>query len=225
MRSPGRTMNLRPSTSPGATRALGAFAASLGLLTAACGGTIVSGDSFENEEGGSSSVGGGANQGGASTSAPAVAMSRARLDVLWDEYWETHGEGDTGSSGSGSGDDLDPNDLFIQLSDMGTSCSSPHVELPCGGHWSVTLGIPPALQAVGVYDLESDALTRYSSMWETGAPNSNSPGDCPAGGGSLFGGTLEILAIDADTVRFRLTMEPTFDGNDPSGEYTAPRCD
>jgi hypothetical protein len=153
----------------------------------------------------------------------AVAMTRAQLDVLWDEYWANQ-TGSTGvSTGSGGGDDLDPNDLFVLISDLGASCQSPTTELSCGGHWSVSLAIPPVLQQVGVYDLEDPLLQLYSYMSETGQPYSPDPQDCSFGGGSLGSGTLEILSITPDAIHIRLTADSFFDA-DPSGEYSASRC-
>ncbi|WP_437523084.1 hypothetical protein WME79_33295 [Sorangium sp. So ce726] len=170
---------------------------------------------------GSGSSGGDAVPGDA---LPAVALTRAQLDVLWDRYWESQGDvgGSTGSGG-GDGPALDPNDLFLHASDLGVSCGSPTTRLTCGGHWELSLALPSAYQQVGVYDLEDPALIAYSYMSETGEPNSPRPDDCSGGGGSFGPGTLEILSIDEAEVRFRLTMGSPWD-TDPSGEYTAPRC-
>jgi len=151
---------------------------------------------------------------------PAVAHTRAQIDVLWEEYWEQHGGGGF-TSGSSGGTPLDPNDLLLRASDVGVSCGSPTVELDCGSHWQVTLVLPPALQQVGLYDLSSDALVQYSSMSETG-PDEGSD-ECWGGGGSIGAGTLEITAIDATQVDFVLTVDDAFD-SDPSGTYSAPRC-
>ena len=130
-----------------------------------------------------------------------------------------------GSSGSTGGGDLDPNDLFLHFSDMGVSCSSPTVDLPCGVHYQVNIVLPPALQQVGTYDLEDPLLVAYSSMSETGEANSSAdPKDCSWGGGSLGPGTLEILSIDESSVHFKLTLSSGIWSSDPSGEYTAPRC-
>ncbi len=153
----------------------------------------------------------------------AVALTRAQNDILWEEYWSTHDP--SGSSSSGGGGNLNPNDLFLRLSDLGASCQSPTTELTCGGHWQLSLVLPPALQQVGVYDLESAELTAYSYMSEMGQPNSPAPEDCPWGGGSTGPGTLEILAIDETEVHFKVQFAGGgIWSSDPSGEYTALRC-
>lgn len=179
-----------------------------------------SGEGGSTGHAGSGGSGGGADPG---EPLPAVALTRAQLDVLWDEYWDS--QGDVGTSGSTGGGDaeLDPTDLFLRASDLGVSCGSPTTQLTCGGHWQLSIGLPSAFQHVGVYDLEDPALVRYSMMSETGELNSSLPDDCPWGGGSIGRGTLEILAIDEAEVRFRVTLGSFWDA-DPSGEYTAPRC-
>ena len=70
------------------------------MLLAACG-SIVSdgggtGSSNETPTGGTGGDGDGGGEGGSGggivtpPSTPAVAMTRAKLDQLWDEYWQTH---------------------------------------------------------------------------------------------------------------------------------------
>jgi hypothetical protein len=174
-----------------------------------------------DESGSVDPVGSGGSGGGAALTA--VALTRAQMDVLWEQYWESRGD-ITGSSGSGGpAPELDPNDLFLRASDLGVSCGSPTTDLSCGGHWQVHIVLPTAYQQVGVYDLNDSVIGLYSSMSETGQPYSPQPDDCPWGGGSFGPGTLEILAIDSAEVRFRLTMGSLWE-SDPSGEYTAPRC-
>lgn len=151
---------------------------------------------------------------------PAVALTRGQLDVLWDEYWDEH-DSSGSTSGSSGGDPLDPNDLVLHFSDLGVSCGSPTVELPCGSHWQVYVTLPPALQQVGVYDLEDPQITAYSVMTETGPDRGGN--ECWGGGGPLPGGTIEITAISATQVDFVLTAVNAFD-SDPSGTYSAPRC-
>jgi hypothetical protein len=153
-----------------------------------------------------------------------VAMTRAQNEAAWDAYWAAHPT-QSGSAVSSGGGGLDPNDLFLLASDLGSACGSPTTDLTCGGHWSFAIVLPPSLQAVGVYDLNDPALVQYSTMSETGQPyGMGGDPDCSWGGGSFVGGgTLEILSIDASAVHYRLTMSNPFEV-DPSGEYTAPRC-
>jgi hypothetical protein len=197
----------------------------LALHLAACGSQIVDpscGDDCEENGSGAFQTDPSDPSGPGGTIA--VAMSRARSDALWDEYWASHDEG--GSSGSsGGGDELNPADLFLKISDMGTSCQAAHTDLPCGSHWSANIVLPPALQSVGVYDLEDPSLVHYSSISETGPGDASDPDSCWWGGGSLGSGSIEILSIDAREVRFRLALTNGLADADPSGEYVAPRCD
>lgn len=208
----------------------------LPVLLAACGNYVVQGGGDEKKAhegtGGNAGNGGTGGTGGAggntssSGSNPdpgliAVALTRAQLDVLWDEYWANHDP--SGSSSSvGGGPALNPNDLFLRASDLGASCDSPSTDLTCGGHWQLSIALPPEMQQVGVYDLEDPAILAYSYMSETGEQNSPNPEDCPWGGGSLGAGTLEILSIDENEVHFRVELE--YWNANPSGEYIAPRC-
>lgn len=172
---------------------------------------------------GSGGAGGGTDPGELT---PAVAMTRAQRDALAEEYW-AQVERETGSvtsTGTGGSVELDPNDLMVEISDVGVACNVFAPSLPCGGHWRMGFTLPAAYQQVGVYDLNDFALG--VSVFETGAPYAPQPGACPMGGGSFISpGTLEILAIDDVEVRFRLTTADLFfEGGNPSGEYTAPRC-
>lgn len=196
----------------------------LGLgMTAGCGSTI-NGSSGDEGGGGSegspttSGLGGGTSSSTAPTMS-AMALTRAQRDALWEE----ENGGDTASSSSAGG--LDPNDLFLMASDVGVSCGEAYVDLPCGFHWSVGIGVPPALQAVGVYPLDGAELSQYSLRSETSALHDDpqGPDDCAVGFGPLSG-TLEILAIDETAVHFRLTVSDDLWDTDPSGEYVAPRC-
>lgn len=190
------------------------------ILLAACG-TVVSGGGGSGDPSLNSSTGDSPDD----QVRPAVAYTRAQNDILWDEYWASQGSSGGGSTSGGSGgDNLDPNDLFLRISDLGVTCSSPTTELSCGGHYQLTLVLPPVLQKVGVYDLEDPQLVAYSSMSETGDLNSADPEDCPWGGGSLGQGSVEIISINDTDVRFKVSMGGSLWSNDPSGEYTALRC-
>ena len=148
---------------------------------------------------------------------PYPMATRAQLDALY------AADPEFGTSGSTTGDplDLNPADLFLEVSDLGPVCTSAHTLLSCGGHWALTIALPPESQAVGVYDLED---LWYSSMSETTELNSARPDDCGWGGGTIGSGTIEVLAIDESEVRFRVDMHDSLWTGNPNGEYTAIRC-
>ncbi len=166
---------------------------------------------------------GGQDSGGAradgGTSGMATAITRAQLDLLRDN-------GDDGSSDDGfDGDNgLDPNDLFLRVASLGSSCDESFAALECGGHWALSIALPPQAQAVGVYDLEDAGISRYSGKSETSELQSDDPDDCAWGDGSIGPGTIEVLAIDDEQVRFRVQLEPLAWGGNPNGEYIALRC-
>ena len=189
------------------------------ILLAACG-TVVSGGGGSGDPSLNSSTGDSPDD----QVRPAVAYTRAQNDILWDEYWASQGSSSGSTSGSSGGANLDPNDLFLRVSDLGVACTSPTTELSCGGHYQLTVVLPPALQKVGVYDLEDQQLIAYSYMSETGDLNSADPNDCPWGGGSLGQGTVEIISIDDNEVRFKVDMGGSIWSTDPSGDFVAPRC-
>ena len=187
------------------------------LLLAACSNVVIT-DDDSGESSSVSGVGGSTSTGPAAPTLPAVALTRAQDDVLW-EQWESTYNPSGSSGGTGGGPALDPNDLFLRVSDQGVSCGSPRTELSCGGHWELSLVLPTALQQVGVYDLQD------SFLWETNAVRSSHPNDCSWDGGRAPKSTFEILSIDATAVHFRVTATDgeIWDTN-PSGDYTAPRC-
>ncbi|WP_433926505.1 hypothetical protein AB3662_26665 [Sorangium cellulosum] len=216
------------------TRFISTLGVLVPLLLTACDVTFIDGgtndggatdpDDPSGEDGSAGHAGCGGSDGGAvpGEPLPAIALTRAQQDVLWDEYWAS--QDDVGAGSTGSGDvALDPNDLFLRVSDLGESCGAPMARLTCGGHWEMRLVLPSAYQRVGVYDLEDPGLMYYSGMSVTGEPHAPGSDECGGGGGSIGPGTLEILAIDEAEVRFRVTFNGFWDV-DPSGEYTAPRC-
>jgi hypothetical protein len=126
-----------------------------------------------------------------------------------------------GSSGTTGGGELDPGTIFVTLSDQPLVCADPNAALQCGGHWEVTLVIPPEFQSPGIYNLLGQDVRGNS--FETGADGNQ---DCSFGGGS-FDATFEIFAVDDNTVSGRLChVNSFFSVPTPSleGSFSAPRC-
>ncbi len=196
------------------------------FLLVACGSVVTDGggSTTGNNTTSGDPADGGAGDANPADVHPAVSLTRAQNDALWDAYWASQNPSGSTSGTSGGGEDLDPNDLFLHLSDLGVSCGSPTVELPCGSHYELSLVLPPAYQQVGIYDLEDPQLVAYSIMTESGELNSGDPKDCPWGGGTPGPGSLEIISIDETEVKFKLSFTNASWDVDPSGEYTAPRC-
>jgi hypothetical protein len=134
------------------------------------------------------------------------------------------GGGDTGGSGSTSastsdGGDTDPDTLFIRLGTEPLACG----ETPTYAcdNWRVSISIPPQYQEPGIYDLDdTDISVTYSIQ---GPPSAEDPEDCFFGGGGGFGGTLEIFAIDDDTVHGAFCSDELTEVM-VDGMFTAQRC-
>lgn len=183
------------------------------------------GDTDTGGTGGTSGSGvvGSASTGPAEPTLPAVTLTRAQEEALRIPYGSTD-DPSVPAIDTSSGAPFDPDDLFLHISDVGASCGSPIADLPCGGHWSLTLMLGKPIRQAGVYDLESPELHNYSYISETGAASSSDPSDCSVGALKPFRGTLEILSIDATAVHFRLTAKDGLKETNLSGEYSAPRC-
>jgi hypothetical protein len=128
--------------------------------------------------------------------------------------------GTGGVSSSTGGSTVDPNTLFLFVSNGAQSCLDPHAQpAGCAARYQVSISLPPALQAVGTYPLKDIG---FVSLTEPGGP-----GSCAGGGGSYWDGTIDITAIDGANVTFTLagTAGVFFNpGTTADGTYTAKRC-
>lgn len=122
-----------------------------------------------------------------------------------------------------TGEDDDPNLIYIRFSDLPFTCADPHDRVNCGHHWDLSVRIPSAFQAPGLYAFSWEGPHAFG--YESG-PDVGQGDDCD-GGGSVAKGTLEILAIDDDKITGRL-CGVTWNGLDNSfaleGTFVAPRC-
>lgn len=128
---------------------------------------------------------------------------------------------DDPSTGGGDGGQVDPGTIFVTLTDQPLVCMDPEASPQCGGHWGLTIAIPPELQSPGVYSLLGQDV--HGNAFETGNEDGQ---DCSLGGGS-FDAVFEILSLDESTVEGRLChVKPFFSNQVPSleGSFSAPRC-
>jgi hypothetical protein len=130
---------------------------------------------------------------------------------------------DAGPDGT-TGDDDDPNLLYVRFSDQTFTCADPHDRLACGHHWELSLRIPSAFQTPGLYSLQFADVQPHAFGLETGADFGSD--ECDGGGGMAMG-TLQVIAIDEDKVVGRLChvhwwgLDNEFDLD---GSFIAPRC-
>jgi len=137
-------------------------------------------------------------------------------------YPGTGGTGGYGGWTDGCGGN--PGMLTLQIGDPAPTCGDPQISSACGGHFGVSIGIPPELQMPGAIPLSTPSLSTFFS--ETGAEYAGDPSSCPGGGGSFVSGTLVIQSIDAASVSFTLQGTQPFLLGAPSadGAYVVPRC-
>lgn len=207
---------------------LGAISIVACFLMAACGSTVVGGGSggtggnttttVASSSGNGSGMGGQGGNGGSGTAGGNPGSSNA-ISMLYSELKSPDPASGTSVGSTSGGGGPDPNTLYIAISDTAQDCDNPYAAEPCGDHYKVMLGIPPALQAVGIIALNDPSIISTFS-W---AGVQDQPGQCPGGGGSFWDGELEITEIDNTHVAGILTNTSTFDF-DANGPFDAPRC-
>ncbi len=199
---------------------LGAISIAAAFLLAACGTTVVGGGSGGNATTASSgTAGSGGNGAGGAGTAGGNPGSSNTIAMLYSEMQSPPNPTGTTVAASSGGGGPDANTLFISISDTPEICTDPYAAEPCGNHYRISIGIPVALQKVGIIAL-NDMSIISSFSW---AGIEDVPGQCPGGGGSFFDGELEITAIDQTHVQGILTNTATFDF-DANGVFDAPRC-
>jgi len=190
--------------------------ASIGLaphLAGCLDTTIVGGEGGSGGAPASVAVGTGAPTGGAGGSPRATAWfgselsSEARADVC----------------PLSPCDPLDDDILYLTLDPMGGSCSNPIVSEIFDDSftettWMLAIGVPPSAQEVGVHELD-DAF--YMAQGESVAGQSGPSGVVAAGGFGWSHGTIEILELTDEVVRF---VTQGLDQPSDGVEYAAGRC-
>lgn len=126
------------------------------------------------------------------------------------------------SSGGTGGEPVDPDTLYVRLSNQVATCADPNAGIECGNNWEVTIRIPTAFQTPGLYHLAGADVT--GTAMETGPEDE--PDLCAFGGGT-FSASFELIAVDGQEVTGRLCHVdwPFFDNNvNLEGSFTAQRC-
>jgi len=177
---------------------------------AACGSTVTAGGDAGGD-GGSGSGGptgptGGSPTGGNGAKASAVALFAGEFD-------------DPPCDGGRCA----PDDMLVLIADSdGVTCSDPEApSSTTNPGWSFRIGLPADLQTIGTLSLQPSQGIYVATFNVDGVDDSGVVG--VSGGFDVgFAGTLEITAIDAAAVTFRVT-DLNLDGRS-DGEYVAPRC-
>lgn len=138
------------------------------------------------------------------------------------------GPGDDGTSSSsvssGGGPTIDPDSLVVFVGSSDLTCAAPPStifdvagECPDAGAHLVRFTLAPEQQAVGTYSLQS-----INGFFEEILPNGD--GTCGFGGGTFWDGTVEVTAVNADTIELTLSNTMSLSGESVDGDYVVPRC-
>lgn len=196
------------------TRSL--IGAALALTAVACGSKVLVGT--DNGQGGSGSNGaGGSNSVGGTHSVSGTSSAGGTIST-------------TGGGSTVPQDDIivygsDP--VTIRFASFPLACDDPDKAAPTGCNWyEVELTFPAALLTPGYLPMGNSDVKLFTGI--SGSPNNPMPGQCPsaaASGGPLSQGGWEILAVNTDSVEFRVTdFSMNLTGHDFNGTHTAERC-
>lgn len=134
--------------------------------------------------------------------------------------WEPE-PGDTGFGSGGDDPGIDPDTLYLRLSNKVATCSDLEGGLGCGAHWELSIRVPPAYQVPGIYHLAGPQV--FGTVMETGPDEG---GTCWGGGGTI-NGTLEIISVDDKEVKARLChvdVDLLENVSNLDGSFSASRC-
>lgn len=129
------------------------------------------------------------------------------------------GGGPDMSTGVGGAPSFDPDTLYLEIDSNPITCvdwNSLDDTMGCADGTHVRVELPPAAQAVGVYQLnDGSGVNVYSSI---------SMPDCSGGGGNIFD-EVNVLAVTPTSLTVQISGIPSTDGYDPNGLYIIPRCE
>lgn len=203
----------------------------LGLLTA-CNATVQGGEGGSGSGSGGGGVGGLPEMDADDTSAPAggptTTTGGAPIQASATARWVTPAL-ETELCGSGFPCDLPDGSILLVIDSAAPQCDTPIQRTwGSGDGYRIAIGLPPAMQIEGVYDL---ALSPDIVMTQ----GLESSGGGTVGGGPSGMGTLEILAIDdlSMTIRIEGMLQAwSTDDNgvetlvyDTDGQYVTAPCE
>lgn len=117
--------------------------------------------------------------------------------------------------------------LHFVITTLGVTCDNPgqgstSTDGACPVGWDVTFALPAASQVPGVYSLSDPAFQSGATQSLGDAPG----GGCMGGGGGGIEGTkVEILSVDAGTIKVRLSgFNSNGDLPQADGDYDVSRC-
>jgi hypothetical protein len=109
--------------------------------------------------------------------------------------------------------------LDLTVSSLASTCEDPSPGSDCSqAAQNVFISLPPSMQAPGTYSL--DQIATFSASEPGGA------GECSGGGGSYWGGQIEVLMVEDAYVYFLLsgTDDLLLPHGNADGSFNAPLC-
>jgi hypothetical protein len=118
-----------------------------------------------------------------------------------------------------AGEKLSPSTLIVIVSSEAQSCSAPVFNFGTKNHRQVLIGLPQALQAVGKYDISSTEVIAFGDFWLGDGMGNGGGGKTP-----LNQGTVEVVSIDAASIKVRLAGLANDFTSLEGADYLAARC-
>ncbi len=198
---------------------------SLGQLSAETEGATSS--TSDSSSSGSSTTGqastatmGSSSAGAGSTTSMIGPFEMEAWVMRYDEYIALQPDGpgtDSGGDTADTSSEIAPDALVINITTGPNRCDDPWAGLECGDQWSISMLIPPELQAPGEYMIfeQLDGFYTMTGPFDGGD-------QCAGGGGSLEGiATLAVVGEQEVTGELSMTFVGDFDANIP---FTALGC-
>lgn len=116
--------------------------------------------------------------------------------------------------------------LHVAISTFGVTCADPGAGAnnpggACPVGWTVSFALPSASQTPGVYSLSDPAFQSFAFISLGG----DGTGCMGGGGGAIEGTQVEVLSVDASTIKVRLSgFDADADLPPVDGDYDAPVC-
>jgi len=201
-----------------------ALPTSLGQLSAETDGATGSSSSSSSGEESSSSATGSSSSGlGPTTSNDTDMIGPLEMQswvMRYDDYIAMQPDGpgtDSGGDSAGTGSEIPPDTLVVNITTGPNRCDDPWAGLECGEQWSISMRIPPELQAPGEYMIfeQLDGFYMMTGPFEGGD-------QCSGGGGSLEGvATLAVVGEQEVSGQLSMTFAVDFDADIA---FTASAC-
>lgn len=187
---------------------LGQLSAETEGMTGSTGGSSSSGNSGQTS---AATLGSSSAEADSTTSMIGPLEMQAWV-MRYDDYIALQPDGpetDSGGDSAGTGSEISPDTLVLNITTGPNRCDDPWAGLQCGEQWSISMLIPPELQAPGEYMIfeQLEGFYTMTGPFEGGD-------QCSGGGGSLEGlATLGVVGEQEVSGQLSMTFALDFDAN------------